>query len=379
MGSGARKPETGGSFLGRRWLWVAGGVFVVVAVLSATGYSPGGRSEPLRSDLTPRYVGKEVQGTRGSDHLRGTSAGELLFAFGASDRVDGGDGSDLIDPGNGEDTVLAGAGDDRIRAYDGDRDTVNCGDGYDLAYIDAFDAVYGCEETIESSDMSMPATPDPPTTAAAPTADRGPAGIVRGTFVLVDQPWVCEGPVDVDLVKVTIHRRTTPLDAVSLSRYCTGRIGRVEIETWSGDGIKVQNAGSVAHDLVIESGSIRCYEKTGAYHQDGIQAMGGRRITFRDMDVNCGRPGVNANLFIAQGGSFASIPTDIVFEGGHLGPNAAHTILVADAVRSGVRDTVICPGRWFTYMTQATAVTPIDEGNVVARANGARCPGVKLR
>jgi hypothetical protein len=324
--------------------------------------------------MSPRYLGEQVLGTRGPDDLRGTSAGELLFSFGGPDRVDAGDGSDLIDPGNSNDAVFAGPGDDRIRAFDGARDTIECGDGYDVAFVDSFDRTRNCEEVYESDDMSLPVTPDPPTTASPGV--RSPAGLARGTFVLVDEPWVCEGPVDVDLVKVTIHRQTMPIDAVSLGQNCTGRIGRIEIETWSGDGIKVQNAGRAAHDLVVESGSIRCYEKTGAYHQDGIQVMGGRRITFRDMDVDCGRPGVNANLFIAQGGSHATVPTDIVFERGRLGPNAAHTILVADAVRSGVRDTVICPGRWFTYMTQRTAVAVVDAGNRTLRAGSSSCSSV---
>jgi len=124
---------------------------------------------------------------------------------------------------------------------------------------------------------------------------------------------------------------------------------------------------------VIESGYIRCYDKTGAYHQDGIQAMGGYRITFRNLRVTCGRAGVNANLFIARGGAGASTPTDIVFENGHLGPNAAHTILLADAVRSGARRTVICPGRWFDYMIQASAIAPINTGNVLPHAASPRC------
>ena len=76
--------------------------------------------------------------------------------------------------------------------------------------------------------------------------------------------------------------------------------------------------------------------------------MGGERITFRNLHVDCGREGVNAALFIAQGGSEASIPTDVVFEHGVLGPDAAHTILLANAMRSGARNTVICPGRTST-------------------------------
>jgi hypothetical protein len=358
------------------WRWLAAGSFAAIAVVSAIGYSSGG-SEPLVDHRAQRYLGEEILGTRGTDDLRGGAAGELLYSFGGPDTVFGGEGNDLIDPGNSADTVYAGGGDDRIRAFDDVSDKVYCGAGHDLAYVDVSDRVYSCEETFDYEDMSLPATPDPPadTTIAGRGVHYGlgPRPLVTGTVVLEDRSWRCEGPVDVDLVKVTIHRRSSPLDAISLARNCTGRIGRIEVDQWSGDGIKVQNAGAVAHDVVIESGYVRCYEKTGAYHQDGIQAMGGRNITFRNLHVDCGRLGVNANLFIAQGGSDSTLPTDVVFEGGRLGPNAAHTILLADAVRSGVRNTLICTGRWFTYMKQKSAVAPVDEGNTIGRTRAARC------
>ena len=205
--------------------------------------------------------------------------------------------------------------------------------------------------------MSSPATPDPPLVgdehsgqAVAPT--------IRGTIELKDQTWECRGPVDADLVKVTVSSNAADVDAIVFAENCTGRIGRVEVDTWSGDGIKVQNSAPVPHDLVIESGYVHCHSRTGSYHQDGIQAMGGERITFRNLSVLCGGVGVNAALFIAQGGSDASTPTDVVFEHGVLGPGAAHTILLASAVRSGARSTVICPGRLDTYRVLPSAAKP---------------------
>ncbi len=344
-------------------MWAACGAFALVAVVSA-----GGHRLMSQTDSVPRQPvapdGVKHLGTRGGDVLRGTRSDDLLFAFGGPDRVDAGAGNDLVDAGNGEDVVEAGAGDDRVRAFDGEHDVVRCGAGNDEAYVDPTDEHRDCEEVLEAADVSWPRTPDPPN-ARTITGRLSAAPLASGTIVLEDEPWVCRGPVDVDSVKVTIHRSSSPIDAISLSQNCTGRIGRVEVDTWSGDGIKVQNAGAVAHDLVVESGYVRCYDQTSGYHQDGIQVMGGRNIVFRNMDVFCGRPGVNANLFIAQGGMAASLPTDIVFENGRLGPDAAHTILVADAVRSGARRTVICPGRWFDLMTQSTAIATVDAGNVI--------------
>ena len=134
-------------------------------------------------------------------------------------------------------------------------------------------------------------------------------------MILVDQPWSCRGAVNIDLVRVTL--RTTVADAIQLDQDCSGRVGRVEVETWTADGIKVQNRGVVAHDLVIESGYIKCHAVAGNAHQDGIQAMGGSRITFRELRVDCLR---NANLYLSRGGSGATTPTDIVCERLRPGP-----------------------------------------------------------
>lgn len=191
--------------------------------------------------------------------------------------------------------------------------------------------------------------------------------------MLVDQSYVCDGPVNLNLVKVTINPRSSGLDAVVLGENCSGRIGRIEVNTWSGDGIKVQNSAPVAHDLVIESGYVRCYARSGGYHQDGIQVMGGSRITFRGLSVFCGGDGVNAALFIARGGSGGSTPTDVVFDGGRLGPWAAHTILLATSQRSGVRNSIICPGRAIDLDIQSSASNPINSGNTRVPASDPRC------
>ena len=191
--------------------------------------------------------------------------------------------------------------------------------------------------------------------------------------MLVDRPFVCNGPVNVGLVRVTMNAGVSGADAVVLGENCSGRIGRVEVDTWSGDGIKVQNSAPVAHDLVVESGYVRCHSRTAGYHQDGIQAMGGHRLTFRNLSVFCGGVGVNAALFIARGGSGGSTPTDVVFENGRLGPNAAHTILLATSLRSGARGTVICPGRAQEFEIQGSAQSPINSGNTLAPASDSRC------
>ena len=191
-------------------------------------------------------------------------------------------------------------------------------------------AVAGLSACSESSDTTA-------TTASEPIATTTAPELGKETIVREERQFRCRGQVDLDLVQVTL--RTTVDDAVSLDANCTGRIGRLEIDTWTGDGIKVQNYGRVAHDLVIESGYIKCHDVFGEYHQDGIQVMGGRSITFRNLRIDCLG---NANLFLARGGLGAVTPTDVVCEDCVLGPNTAQTLFYADSIRSGARGTTVC-------------------------------------
>jgi Ca2+-binding RTX toxin-like protein len=98
---------------------------------------------------------KAIVGTKKSETIKGTSGNDRILAKGGNDKVDGGDGDDTIsgDAGNdrliggpGSDILLGGGGNDRIYARDGERDTIACGRGRDIAYVDAVDVVTGeCE------------------------------------------------------------------------------------------------------------------------------------------------------------------------------------------------------------------------------------------
>jgi len=213
-----------------------------------------------------------------------------------------------------------------------------------------------------------------PACSDSPPGDAGVDGATHDpgkTKVLEDSPFRCLGKVDLDLVRVTM--RTVVEDAISLDENCTGRIGRIEVETWTGDGIKVQNHGGVAHDLVIESGYVKCHDIAGDYHQDGIQAMGGRGITFRNLRIDCLG---NANLFLAEGGQRASTPTDVVCEGCVLGPNSGQTLFYADSIRSGARDTTICTGRFRAVRIEPGAQEMVQAGNEVLPHDDPSCADV---
>ena len=212
-------------------------------------------------------------------------------------------------------------------------DRVDCGPGRDKVVVDLSDRIWGgCEQVSRPGGQTKP-PPAPP--------------VSGNSIVLYDEPFICKGPVDIGLVKVTMP--STVQDAIRLAEDCSGRIGRIEIDTWTADGIKVQNHGTVAHDLVIESGYVKCHDVAGNYHQDGIQAMGGTRLTFRKLTVDCLG---NANLFVNQGGMKVSVPTER-----DLRPLRSRTELRPDALRGHVdrlrnaryddlrRPLPRCPGR----------------------------------
>jgi hypothetical protein len=192
-----------------------------------------------------------------------------------------------------------------------------------------------------------------------------------GSIRLVDEPWVCHGRVDLDLVKVEI--RNVEDDAIYLRQGCTGRIGRIEVDTWKGDGVKVNVPPPAAHDLVVEGGYIRCHAQGSGGHQDGIQVMGGEAITFQGLEINCNSD-PNAQFYVSA--LAPGMPTDVVCDGCFLGSGAAQTLFVDESLRSGARNTLICPGRFRALrIDESLAQEPVLEGNQELPADDERCTG----
>ncbi len=199
-----------------------------------------------------------------------------------------------------------------------------------------------------------------------PIAGGGAASSVS----LTNQTWVCKGPVDLDSVTVTMDaggRRGG--DAVHLENGCTGRIGQLTVTQSIADGVKVAEG---AHDLTIGGGSIRCLAKIPNVHQDGIQVMGGERITFQNLTVDCGRPGeslINSNLFIKESGRSTTPPTDVVCADCTFGGGAAHTVNIQASVRSGVEGSSLCSAKYpkLTLTIGPDAVDPVDARNTISR------------
>lgn len=198
--------------------------------------------------------------------------------------------------------------------------------------------------------------------------------------VLEDESFVCTGPVDLDLVKVTMRtyrggRGGPGVDAIVLDPGCTGRIGRIEVDTWLGDGVKVRVGPGAAHDLRIGSGYVRCHAIQGSIHQDGVQAGAGQRITFRRLAIDCLG---NSNFYATGwGGGHAD---GVVCERCALGPNSASTLSTNDrSERSGARDSLVCEGRYPRLTFRLASATSVNSGNQRAAGTDARCSWAGLR
>jgi Ca2+-binding RTX toxin-like protein len=88
-----------------------------------------------------------LHGQRGDDSLSGENGPDFLFGGPGNDTLEGGANGDHIYTGWGLDTVDAGAGNDRVHSGpdDGVSDVIDCGEGWDRAFIRTGDIAENCE------------------------------------------------------------------------------------------------------------------------------------------------------------------------------------------------------------------------------------------
>lgn len=209
---------------------------------------------------------------------------------------------------------------------------------------------------------------------AVPASGAGP---LTGSITLVDKGWTCTGPVALTSVSVTITKNlAAPLrgqgnvDAVHFHSGCTGTIGKLTVVQYQGDGIKV---GQGAHDLVVQSGSVSCFDHAPGKHQDGVQVMGGSNIVFRNLDVQC-QSSNNSAFFINQGTSSSEMPSHVVCDGCFLSGGGI-TVRIYRSVASGVQNSTIVAGHLSPlHINKGSAVDPIDTNNTIAPAGSAPPP-----
>jgi Ca2+-binding RTX toxin-like protein len=111
----------------------------------------------------------DIHGAGGDDNLSGGGGDDRVFGDGGNDKVQGTNGADTVDGGPGLDQIygdIAGCSvfcsfdSDTIFARDGERDTVDCGGGADIAHVDGLDVVAFCT-SVDRQDV--PGQPGPAT------------------------------------------------------------------------------------------------------------------------------------------------------------------------------------------------------------------------
>jgi hypothetical protein len=184
--------------------------------------------------------------------------------------------------------------------------------------------------------------------------------------------WTCNRAVDLDEVTINVDTTSDRVDAVKLAAGCTGKIKRLTVLTQSGDGVKVSSGSA---NVTVAGGTITCTDRTGAVHQDAIQAMGGTKITFRRVTIACATANHSA-FFVNRGGIGDETPTQVKFVDGYLGSTGT-TVDLGTSKQSGVKDSVICPslklGKPVSIPAAPSgggpaAVAPLNDGNTFPAA-----------
>jgi Ca2+-binding RTX toxin-like protein len=97
--------------------------------------------------------GNPVDVTNFTDTLDGGFGDDIIHGRGGRDTLEGGPNRDTLIGGSGRDIINGGLNVDTIFAEDGERDTIDCGDGLfdgpDVAHVDAgLDVTVGCERLL---------------------------------------------------------------------------------------------------------------------------------------------------------------------------------------------------------------------------------------
>lgn len=142
------------------------------------------------------------------------------------------------------------------------------------------------------------------------------------------------------VVDVRILNTSPRKDAIHMSG--SGTIGRIFVETHSGDGMKIHgDTNGVTIGSYGVNSSIRALNRYNGVHQDNVQVMGGSNVTFRGLFSEKLVPGMNFFFNMGSGGN--SRPTNIVCDfctvvGVRGGSNP---IRISDSLRCGIRHTLV--------------------------------------
>jgi Ca2+-binding RTX toxin-like protein len=99
-----------------------------------------------------------LRGGDGNDQVAGGSGHDRIWGDGGADSLLGGDGDDWIDAGPGQDSVDAGAGNDAVLIggdRDGESDTADGGEGYDVAEYDYGQSTQGVTFKVSETNQQI--------------------------------------------------------------------------------------------------------------------------------------------------------------------------------------------------------------------------------
>lgn len=102
----------------------------------------------------------EAAGGAGDDNLVGDNRLNILIGGPGHDAIRGKNSTDLLISDGGRDLVLGGSGGDFLMTADGNGDKARCGDGRDLARVDAKDKRSGCERLKRVRGVKPDSDPD---------------------------------------------------------------------------------------------------------------------------------------------------------------------------------------------------------------------------
>ena len=91
-------------------------------------------------DVMRGNSGKDtMRGAEGNDVIKGGNGNDTTLGGPGNDTMNAGADNDSLDGGPGNDIMNAGGGDDTIMANDGELDSISCGLGTDVVFVDQED------------------------------------------------------------------------------------------------------------------------------------------------------------------------------------------------------------------------------------------------
>jgi len=186
------------------------------------------------------------------------------------------------------------------------------------------------------------------------------AGSTSGETIYVTRTWECNRHYDNLTVVANIPRGSGIVNqqAVKLLPGCSGRLN-VRITQNADDCVRVSGATG---PLVV-TGTCTCLGWNDGAHQDGVQAMGGSNITFRDFTVDCPDSSGGGGFYVDHQDTPFPYPENIVCENCNL-HHGAFAAQIGQARSSGVRNSIMHKGRWGECIrVRSEAEGAINTGN----------------